>query len=61
MSKPQRIVLPKEVSKQLPNAEALVVVGKASHPDDPNRYVLHVVPCTVENANKAARIALGDA
>lgn len=38
---------------------AFLIVGKASWPDDPSRWVLHLVPCPMATASAACEIALG--
>lgn len=58
--KPTRILLSERASKALLEiGECFVVAGKSSHPDR-GRIALHFIPCSLETANKAAKIALGE-
>ena len=38
---------------------AFVVIGKASHPDDPSRWVIHLLPLDMKTACEASEVALG--
>lgn len=38
---------------------AFLIVGKASHPDDPSRWALHLVPVEKGLADKLCEIAMG--
>jgi hypothetical protein len=38
---------------------AFFVIGKASHPDDPSRWVLHLVPVDMQLACQACEVATG--
>jgi hypothetical protein len=38
---------------------AFMVIGKASHPDDPSRWILHLVPVPMATAAAACNVALG--
>ena len=40
---------------------AFVVIGKASHPDDPTRWVIHLLPVTMKTACDAIAVATGEA
>jgi hypothetical protein len=56
-----RIILGPEESEILRDAgECFAVIGKASYPDNPRRYALHLVPCSIQDANKAAAVARGE-
>ena len=36
------------------------VIGRASHPGNPKRWVLHVLPTSIETANQAVKVAKGE-
>ena len=56
-----RILLPHEVSEIIGEVgPCLALLSPASHPAPPNRYNLHLIPCTIEDANKAALVAKGE-
>jgi hypothetical protein len=38
---------------------AFIVIGKASHPDDPARWVIHLLPVPMATAAAACEIAMG--
>lgn len=38
---------------------AFLIVGKASLPDDPTRWILHLVPVPMATASAACEVALG--
>ncbi len=38
---------------------AFMVIGRASHPDDPARWVIHLVPVDMKAATAACNVALG--
>lgn len=61
MSDHLRILLDPATSDTLSaTGEAVfLVVGKASHPADPTRWVVHIVPCPMATASAACEIALG--
>ena len=40
---------------------AFVVIGKASLPDDPTRWVIHLLPLTMKTACDAIAVATGEA
>ena len=56
-----RILLDQAASDHLTatGGSAFVVVGKASLPDDPGRWALHLVACPMATAAAACEIALG--
>ena len=58
-----RILLSESASQHLSEhgADAFVVVGRGSHPDQPSRWRLWLVPCPVKAANAAVRVARGEA
>jgi hypothetical protein len=62
-SKPIRILLSKAASDHLTKAgeACFAVVGRQSHPDDPTRWILHVVPCDIATADSAVKVAKGEA
>lgn len=61
MSTPTRILLGEKASAALTAAgdAAFVVIGKASHPDDPTRWVIHLMPLDMKTATAACNVALG--
>jgi hypothetical protein len=38
-----------------------IVAGKQSHPEDPARWVLHLVPTSIKAADDAVKVAKGEA
>jgi hypothetical protein len=62
-SKPIRILLSKAASAHLTAAgeSCFIVIGKASHPDDPARWALHIIPASTSTANDAVVVAQGRA
>ena len=38
---------------------AFAIIGKASHPDDPTRWVLHLIPVDKALADQACGVILG--
>jgi len=38
---------------------AFLIVGKASHPDDPARWVIHLLPVSMKTACEACEVATG--
>jgi len=38
---------------------AFMVIGRASHPDDPSRWVIHLVPVDMQLACQACEVATG--
>lgn len=58
-----RILLGPSASKALTDTcnGAFIVIGKASHPDDPTRWALHLIPCPISAANDACDVAQGKA
>jgi hypothetical protein len=38
---------------------AFMVIGRASHPDDPARWVIHLLPLDMKAATAACNVALG--
>ena len=56
-----RIILDHQTSKALTatGEAAFMVIGRASHPDDPSRWVLHLVPVPMATAAAACNVALG--
>jgi hypothetical protein len=58
---PQKIILGKTASEALTRSgeNAFLVIGRASHPDEPGRWVLHIVPATVDQLNNAHRVIVG--
>lgn len=61
MSDHQRILLSQAASDHLSatGESAFVVIGKASLPDDPGRWVIHCVPLDMKTATAACNVALG--
>jgi hypothetical protein len=61
MNRPMRILLSEAASRHLTEAggDAFLVVGRASYPDDPSRWILHIVPCDMATASAACEVALG--
>jgi len=60
---PIRILLPEGASAHLTaSGEAcFIVAGKQSHPEDPNRWILHLIPCDIATADAAVAVAQGRA
>lgn len=58
-----RILLSEAASKALTETgeSAFVVIGKASHPSDPSRWVIHLLPVTMATATDAIAVAQGQA
>lgn len=56
-----RILLSEAASAALTAAgeSAFVVIGKASLPSDPSRWVIHLVPLDMATAAAACEVALG--
>ena len=56
-----RILLGRTASDHLSavGEQCFVVVGRASYPDDPTRWVIHLVPSTIKDADNAVRVARG--
>jgi hypothetical protein len=61
MSDHQRILLSEAASDHLTatGESAFLIVGKASHPDDPRRWVIHLLPLDMKAATAACNVALG--
>ena len=56
-----QILLSADVSEVIADVgPCLALVSPASHPAPPNRYNLHLIPCTIATANKAALVAKGE-
>lgn len=60
---PIRLLLGERASDALTAAgeSAFVVIGKASLPDDPTRWVIHLLPLTMKTACDAIAVATGEA
>jgi hypothetical protein len=56
-----RILLSQAASEALTatGESAFLVIGKASHPDDPSRWVIHCVPLDMKAACEACEVAQG--
>ena len=56
-----RILLSQSASDHLKatGESAFLIVGKASLPDDPTRWILHLVPLDMKTATAACNVALG--
>jgi hypothetical protein len=56
-----RIILDQQSSEALTatGQSAFLVIGKASHPDDPSRWVIHLVPVPMATASAACNVAIG--
>ena len=56
-----RIILDQQSSEALTatGEAAFLVIGKASLPDDPSRWALHLVPVDMKTATAACNVALG--
>lgn len=64
MTEPQRILLGPSASQALTDAgpSVFLVIGRASWPEDPSRWVLHLVPVdSIKTANDAVSVARGEA
>lgn len=64
MTAPQRILLGPSASQALTDAgpNVFLVIGRASYPEDPSRWVLHLVPVdSIKTANDAVSVAKGEA
>jgi hypothetical protein len=61
--KPIRILLGPTASAHLTAAgeSCFAVVGRASYPNDPSRWVLHLQPCDIATADNAVAVAQGRA
>ncbi len=62
-AKPIRILLGQAASDYLTAAgdACFSVVGRQSHPQDSNRWILHLIPCDIATANDAVAVAQGRA
>lgn len=62
-AEPQRILLGQHASDALTatGEKVFVLIGKASHPDDPSRWAIHLVPCDMKQATDAIEVATGKA
>jgi hypothetical protein len=58
---PVRILLSEAASRHLSTTgeNAFVLVGHATYPDDPKRWILYLLPTTVEAANAGTAVARG--
>lgn len=56
-----RIILDHQTSEVLSSAgePAFMIIGRASYPDDPTRWVIHVVACPMATAAAACEVATG--
>jgi hypothetical protein len=56
-----RIILDQQSSEALTaiGESAFIVIGKASHPSDPGRWVIHLVPVPMATAAAACEVATG--
>lgn len=56
-----RILLSEAASRHLSatGENCFAVVGKASWPDNPARWVLYLLPCSIAQADSAVRVARG--
>jgi hypothetical protein len=56
-----RIILGARASEALAASgeECFVVIAKASWPDDPTRWALHLIPASIKAANAACEVAQG--
>lgn len=61
MTEPIRILLGPGASAALTarGGSCFLVIGKASWPDDPSRWVIHAIPCDLKAASAACRVARG--
>lgn len=62
-STPTRILLGKEASDHLTatGESAFLIAGRASHPDDPSRWAIHLLPVSMKAACDAIAVAKGEA
>jgi hypothetical protein len=62
IAEPIRILLSKAASDHLTKAGAacFIVAGRQSHPDDPSRWILHLVPTSIKAADDAVKVAKGE-
>ena len=60
MGEVTRIVLSRVASDALTatGERAFAVIGRASYPDDPTRWVIHIAPVSFETAHDACRVLL---
>jgi hypothetical protein len=58
-----RILLSEGASRHLSaqGAECFAIVAKASHPDTPARWVIHLAPCSIKTARDAEAVLFGKA
>ena len=62
MSEPVRILLSEAASDALLAAgECFMIAGKSSHPEQPGRIVLHLLPIPKALADAACLVAMGQA
>ena len=56
-----RILLSRTASDALTatGEQAFAVIGRASYPDDPTRWVIHIAPVSFETAHDACEVLLG--
>ncbi len=56
-----KILLSESASRHLEaaGADAFLVVGRESWPNDPRRWVIHLLSCSISQADSAARVARG--
>jgi hypothetical protein len=61
MEQPIQIILGQAASEALTAAgvDCFMVIGKASHPEDPARWVIHLAPVTMRTAQDACEVLLG--
>jgi hypothetical protein len=61
MIEPIRILLSEAASRHLTETgeKCFAVIGKASHPDNPARWILYLMPCDIPTADAACRVARG--
>ena len=57
-----KILLDPEQSEILSDTghSAFLVLARASYPQDPKRWILHIVPTSMSQASAACRVALGE-
>lgn len=50
MNEPIRLLLGERASAHLAasGGDAFLVIGRASYPDDPSRWILHLAPCPMD-------------
>lgn len=58
---PTRILLSEAASRHLAatGEKCFVVIDRASYPDDPKRWIIYLVPCSIAQADAAVRVAMG--